>query len=137
MAFVLDASIALAWCFPDESTSAPYEVLDALRTTSALVPAIWPFEIANALLVAERRERLHPADSVRFVELLRALPITIQVRSFDLGVTSLLDLARAHGLSAYDAAYLELAAREGLPLASLDERLRAAAAAAGVPRFPA
>lgn len=93
-------------------------------------------EVANALLAAERRERTHAAHSARFVELLRTLPIQVEVRAADSTVTALLDVARAYGLSASDAAYLELAMREGFPLASSDQRLRAAAARAGVPILP-
>lgn len=136
MAFVLDASVALAWCFQDESSPATDSILHALRTTNALVPTIWPLEIANALLVAERRARIHAADSARFIDLLRTLPIQVEVRPVDSTVTALLAIARDYGLSAYDAAYLDLAMREGLPIASTDQRLRATAAQAGVPVLP-
>jgi predicted nucleic acid-binding protein len=94
------------------------------------VPAIWPLEVANVLLVSERRQRLTQAQTTRFVELLQALPITVD--RGQKGLDSLLALGREHKLSAYDAAYLELATRLGLALATQDARLSAAAIAIGV-----
>jgi predicted nucleic acid-binding protein len=129
---VLDASIAAAWCFPDEASAYAETVLDQLRTTNALVPAIWPLELANILVVGERRQRIQPAETARFVELLQPLPITVDADSPDRALGSVLGLARDYQLSAYDAAYLDLAVRHGLPLATLDRQLRAAAVAAGV-----
>lgn len=132
MALVIDASVALSWCFEDEVGPYAEAVLDRLAETTALVPAIWPLEVTNALVVGERRGRLTEAQSARFAHLLGALPI--EVENVDLAITfgSILATARAHGLSSYDAAYLELAARQGLPLATVDEGLRQAAAVAGV-----
>jgi predicted nucleic acid-binding protein len=127
--FVLDASVTMAWCFNDEVTPYTETVLDRLQSASAAVPAIWPLEVVNVLLVGERRQRLTQAQTARFLELLQALPITVH---HDLKLDSLLALGRHHGLSAYDAAYLELAARLGLPLATQDEKLRAAATTVGV-----
>lgn len=101
-------------------------------STTAVVPAIWPLEVANVLLSAERRGRLTEAQSTRFVELLGALPIVMEQPSVDHILGSVLPLGRHHGLSAYDAVYLELAARLGLPLATRDERVITAAAAIGV-----
>ncbi|WP_136709368.1 type II toxin-antitoxin system VapC family toxin [Agromyces sp. H66] len=133
MSFVLDASVTLAWCFEDESTVETDELLTRLRTDSAIAPSIWVFEIANALTVAQRRRRLVEAKAVLFASTLRSLPIEVAPAP---SMASILAVASAHKLSAYDAAYLELAERTGMPLATLDERLRAAAGAAGVQALP-
>jgi len=131
----VDASVALTWCYPDEHSQYSYAVLDALESAPALVPSLWPLEIANALLVGERRLRLARADVARFLELLDALPIEIDDRTAQRAFSHTLPLARAHSLSAYDAAYLELSMREGFVLATLDQRLRKAARAVGVTVF--
>lgn len=129
---VVDASVTAAWCFEDEETKYARRLLKRSRDIVFYVPAIWPLEMTNVLLVNERRKRINAADTVRFVMLLNELAIQVDrppaMQPFD----STLLLARAHGLSAYDAAYLELALRKGVPLATLDARLRAAAKLAGV-----
>lgn len=130
MAFVLDASTVLAWAIEDERTPPAMSALAALRVDDeARVPAVWWSEVRNALVVNERRGRLGEADVADFLRGLNRLPISID-RSPD--ETALFALARRHRLTVYDAAYLELARREGLPLASLDGDLRAASAS-GVP----
>lgn len=131
MAFVLDAAVSLAWCFEDEETPYASSVFDRLRTDRALVPTIWPVEVANTLLVGERRGRLTLATSTRFVRTLSGLSITVDDRTSSAAFGSILSLSRDLGLSAYDASYLELVAREGLPLATQDSRLRGAADRAG------
>jgi predicted nucleic acid-binding protein len=133
MPFVLDSSVTLTWCFEDEATPYADQVLDLLGSDSALTPAIWPLEIANALRTAERRGRLHPADSVHFTELLRALPVSVESMPLERALGAVLDVARAYELTSYDAAYLEIAMRVGLSLATQDVRLSAAAERAGVP----
>ena len=133
MAFVVDASVALAWCFEDEATPYAESVLDRLQQTEAVVPAIWPLEIANVLLTAQRRQRLTEAQTVRLAQLLRGLPITIDTEGLTQALGSTLSLGREYGLSAYDTSYLELAMRQGLSLATQDAALRQAAARAGVP----
>jgi predicted nucleic acid-binding protein len=130
--FVLDASIALAWCFEDEVTASTRDVLARLATESAAVPAIWPLEMANALIVAERGRRITRADSAEFIGTLESLVISIDAEAPSLGFTRILDLAREERLTAYDAAYLELAMRLGVPLASKDGRLCDAAERVGV-----
>jgi predicted nucleic acid-binding protein len=134
--FVLDASLAVAWCFEDETTAYTEVVFDRLTGgAEALVPPLWPYEVANSLAVAERRKRTTSAKAARFLGRLAKLPISIDStagnqigRAFD----EVLELARQYRLSVYDAAYLELAVRLGLPLASLDHGLRKAAETAGV-----
>lgn len=133
MSFVLDSSVSAAWGFPDEEVPYADKVLTQLQFTTAVVPALWPFEIASVLLVGERRGRLTAAQAQRFVDDLRMLPIIVDDVAWLALVPLVLALGREFGLSAYDAAYLELAARRGLPLATLDARLRDAAARHGVP----
>lgn len=130
MIFVLDASVAISWCFEDEATPATEALLDRLGEAEAVVPALWFYEVANVLVVAERRGRLTEAQAERFIGLLGRLPI--RVEPGEAPMSSLLAIGRRHGLSAYDAAYLALAEHPGLPLASLDSPLRAAARRAGV-----
>ena len=134
--FVLDCSVAMAWCFADETDAVADSVLDRLSEDTALVPSVWPFEVANVLLVAEWRGRIKAADAARFLDLLSALPITIDETTRERAWGPIVSLGREHGLSSYDAAYLELAMREGVPLASRDATLRSAAEASGVPVMP-
>jgi len=131
--FVLDASLTMTWAFTNEATPFTAHILESLRTTYAVTPALWPFEVTNALLDAERRGRINAAQQAEFLERLRLLPIRIEHRPAAWLGQQILPLARAHRLSAYDAAYLELAKREALPLATIDGDLRKAAAAAGAP----
>ena len=132
---VLDASTALAWCFPDESSEWADAVLVALEGQILLVPAVWSLEIANALLVGERKKRLGQGQILRFLTLLGSLPIVEDRQTAAERVRNVLPIAREFDLSAYDAAYLELAVRRGVALATLDARLSKAARAAGVALF--
>lgn len=131
--FVLDCSVTMAWCFGDEATPYTTGVRDQLANLRAIVPTIWPLEVANAILVGERRQRLDEARALRFITLLSGLPITVDDQTSTQAFGPSIHLARAHNLSAYDASYLELATRLGLPLATLDAKLIAAAKATGVP----
>ncbi|MCE5307993.1 MAG: type II toxin-antitoxin system VapC family toxin [Acidobacteriales bacterium] len=133
--FVLDASVALSWCFDDEDDAYGRRVLGMLRMTDAIVPAIWRLEVANAVLVAERRRRLNSVDASRFLTLLEDLNIGVDSGTSVHAFNNTLQLARRYRLSAYDAAYLELALREALPIATLDEDLRYAARKLGVDRI--
>ncbi|HUY31146.1 MAG TPA: type II toxin-antitoxin system VapC family toxin [Pirellulales bacterium] len=133
--FVLDCSIAVAWCFPDEHAPYPQSVLDSLDAATAVVPAIWPLEIVNALLVGERRKRCTQTDTIAWLEFLKALPIWIDDETVARATSETMNLARAQDLSSYDAAYLEIALRLGSPLATLDEKLKVAATAVGVTAF--
>jgi predicted nucleic acid-binding protein len=130
---VLDASVPLAWCFEDESTALPERVLDVLETgTEMLTPSIWPLEVANALLMAERRKRITTAQATAFLQRISKLPILVEPISSNRAFEHILSVARQHQLTEYDAAYLELALREALPLATLDTKLRRAARTAGL-----
>jgi predicted nucleic acid-binding protein len=133
--FVLDCSVTMAWCFDDEGTPYTSGVRDRLAETQAIVPALWPVEVANATMVGERRKRLDEARVARFLSLLSSLPIVVDDETASRAWADTMHLARAHGLSVYDATYLELAMRRGLPLACLDGKLRTAATAVGVPLY--
>ena len=129
--FVVDASITLAWCFADESTDATDGVLRRLLTEGGLVPAHWPMEVANALRFGERRGRIDEAKLSVARSLLTDLPVDV----VPIGISAALDvvdLARRHDLTAYDAVYLDLAATRGLALATVDRRLAAACRDASV-----
>jgi predicted nucleic acid-binding protein len=132
---VIDASVALAWCFPDEASEYAEGVLVALKGRAIVVPAVWGLEIANAMLAGERRKRLKQPEILRFVALLEGLSIVQDGQRVSESVSNVLPLARDHGLPAYDAAYLELSIRHGVPLATLDAKLRKAAQRAGVKIF--
>ncbi len=131
----MDASVALAWCFPDEASEYADGVLVALQEETILVPAVWGLEIANAVLVGERSKRLRPPEIRRFSILLESLTLVQDVQPVGEDFSSVLPLAREYGLSAYDAAYLELSIRHGVPLATLDARLQTAARKAGIKIF--
>lgn len=133
--FVLDNSVVMSWCFIDEENDYADSVLAALETMTAAVPAIWPLEVANVLLVAERRKRLAKSDSIRFLELLRELPVEVIQEAPQRMTSEIMALAREQQLSSYDASYLDLATRKGLPLATSDARLRKAAENCGVALF--
>jgi predicted nucleic acid-binding protein len=130
--FVLDASMTLSWAFEGESTLFTVAVLKSLETVRAITPALWAFEVASVLSIAERRGRMNAAAQAAFLERLRLLPVAIEHRPATWLAQQILPLARNYRLSAYDAAYLELAIRESLPLATLDDDLRRAASEAGV-----
>jgi predicted nucleic acid-binding protein len=130
--FVVDNTVVMSWCFKDEANQYADSVLERLTDATALVPSIWALEVTNVLLAAERRKRLSEADSVRFTTLLSQLPIVVEYESVELIMKDLLSLARFHNLSSYDASYLDLAMRKGLPIATLDNRLIEAATAADV-----
>ncbi len=131
----MDASVALAWGFPDKGNEYADAVLLSLEQETMLVPALFAVEVANGLVVGERRKRLRQAEIRRFLALLDGLSIVQDVQPAAGMISAALALAREHGLSAYDAAYLELAVREGAPLATLDKGLRTAARKAGVREY--
>jgi predicted nucleic acid-binding protein len=125
--FVVDNSIVMAWCFEDEATAYTDAVQDQLVESTAFVPAIWPLEVTNVLLVAERKNRIGKADSGHFIALLSQLPIKVEPTESERAFHDILSLARQYQLSSYDASYLELAIRKGLPIASLDKAIARAA----------
>lgn len=136
MSFVLDNSVALAWCFEDEQTVAVMALLDRVTETGAVVPQLWPVEALNGLLTAERRGRIDGARRWRLAGFLRELPISIDDETASRVWHATAQLADTHHLTAYDATYLELAMRLGLPLATTDKPLIAAARSAEVAVLP-
>lgn len=128
--FVLDCSISAAWCLQEAESETAEKTLALMSRDVALVPSLWLVEMTNVLVVAQRRGRITPADAVRAEDLLRVLPIRIDPVRQDL--PRLRAVALEYGLTAYDAGYLEIAMRNRLPLATLDEGLRKAAKKAGV-----
>lgn len=130
---IVDASLACAWCFPDEQTDYTQAILRAVSgSIDALAPRLWAYEVRNGVLTGVRRGRIPRTHAERFLASLSGLRVGLtDPHSYD-AVFALVD---RHGLTFYDAAYLDLALREGLPLASLDDRLRKAAAKSGVLLF--
>jgi predicted nucleic acid-binding protein len=130
--FVLDASIALSWCFEDEGEGQAVLILERLLQEEAVVPSLWALEVTNGLLTAERRGRLDAAAVSRGGNLLLSLPIVMDPMARSRPFAVIQPLARQHRLSTYDAAYLELAIRKRIPLASLDNGLTTAARKEGL-----
>ena len=127
---VVDSSIALSWCLPDED--AIDQIQQAVAERGAIAPLHWPLEVANALLMAERRQRITAAFRNAALRDLRALPIIFDDETSARAWQEILQVAEAHRLTAYDAAYIELAQRRALPLATLDAEMRGAAHALGI-----
>jgi predicted nucleic acid-binding protein len=129
--FIVDASITLAWCFADESSDLTDGVLRRLLTEGGLAPAHWPVEVANALRFGERRGRIDEAALSVARSLLTDLPVDVVPVDIAAALDAV-DLARRYDLTVYDAVYLDLAARRGLALATVDRRLAAACGKASV-----
>ncbi len=132
MTLVVDASLTLSWYFEDERTPAADALLDQVTNTGAVVPSLWRLETANGLQVAIRRKRIDVAFRDRALTHLTRLPITVDAETDAHAWTTTLQLADRFQLALYDAAYLELAQRRALPLATLDSALRPAADALGL-----
>lgn len=130
--FVVDNSVVVAWGL-DEGSEYSQRVIEKLVDGEALVPGVWPLEFANALLVAERRGRITEAEGARLRELVMALPLSVVPDVASHVASEVMRLARQHELSVYDASYLDLALRAGVPLATLDKRLLDAARRCAVP----
>jgi len=131
MAFVIDASVALPWFLQDERTAFSDAVLASLGSEEYWVPAIWRLEFANALLVAEHKRRIERQTRLEALEYATGLALRVDVAPIDMRPVSA--LAERHGLSAYDASYLELALRQAFGLVTLDRTLAQAAFASGIP----
>lgn len=122
--FVLDADVVLTWCFPDENAALAQHVAGLFkRGDTAVAPSFWPHEVLNALLAGEKRKRISKELVRRFLDELATLPIVLEQFSADVVFDRIQRLSREHGLTAYDAAYLDLALDRGLTLATLDEDL--------------
>ena len=125
--FVIDNSVVMAWCFEDEANSYADTIQDMLIENKAFVPAIWPLEVTNVLLVAERKKRISKAGSGHFTALLSQLPIEVEPSDTDTIFHETISLARQYMLSSYDASYIELAIRKGLPIATQEKAIIRAA----------
>ena len=134
-AAVIDSSATIAWFMPDEHDAKSEQLLDLVTEEGALVPSLWPVEVANALLFAVRRNRVSRKDCERALKSLARLPIEIDTETTGRAWGPTFEVAVRFGLTIYDATYLELAQRRGLPLASLDRELRAATGVLGVKLF--
>lgn len=130
--FVLDGSVTLAWLFHDEKDPYADAIIAKLPDLAMLVPRLWHLEVGNVLLVGERRKRCTQADTTSWLSFLSKMPVHVDGATENRAWSDTISLARQHDLSEYDAAYLELALRERVPLATLDGKLEAAARAAGV-----
>ena len=134
-ACVLDSAMALAWVLPGEGNATTSALLDEVADDGALVPALWPLEIANVLLMAERRQRITQAQRTRALTTLGALPIDFDTETAARAWARTADLAATYNLTVYDATYLELALRSGLKLATLDAALSRAGRMSGIEVF--
>ncbi len=132
MSLVLDSSVTLAWCFDDERTDATDAVLERVAESGAEAPSLWPLEILNALWIAERRGRIDAERRIRLAGFLRDLPVNLDADTASQAWVATARLAALYRLTLYGAAYLELAQRLKLPLATLDADLRAAADALAI-----
>ena len=133
MSFVVDSSVALTWCFAEERTPSTAALLEKVTENGAWAPSLWPLEVLNALLMAERRRRIEPDKRQELIGVLQTLPIFLDKETTAQAWTITTRLAERYRLTLYDAAYLELAQRLELPLATLDKELRDAANTLGVP----
>lgn len=130
--FVLDASITLTWCFPDEKDDAAIRLLRRMAMDTGAAPSIWPLEIANAMVGGERRRRITRSSADEFIRLINSFNIEVDEDASHRALAQVLDTAREYDLSSYDASYLDLAIRRRLPLATADAKLATAATRAGV-----
>jgi len=130
--FVLDCSMTMAWAFHDETTPGILDVLDLAAQEDCAAPSVWPLEVCNAVLTAQRRGRFSSEDVPMFLDLVAGLRVSVDGLGLRRVIDQVLPLAARHALSSYDAAYLELALRKNAPLATLDAGLARAARAAGV-----
>jgi len=138
VSFVLDNSVTMRWFFGDgkpQEIAYAGKVLDAMKNNHGLVPVTWGLEVANVIARAEAKTLITEARSTEFLEMLEALDIDVDSATFTHAMSDTLQLARRYRLSAYDASYLELALRLGIPMATLDTDLQVAAKKAGVKKF--
>jgi predicted nucleic acid-binding protein len=133
--FVLDGSVTLAWLFEDEQDPYADAIIAKLPALDMVVPRLWHLEVANVLLTGERRGRCTLADTTHWLAFLSSLPVVVDTMTESVAWSSTVALARQQNLTSYDAAYLDLALREGIPIATLDAPLRGAAKTVGVPLY--
>ena len=129
---VLDCSVTMTWCFTEETTKNTIAVRDSLLQSNCYVPSIWSLEVNNVLWMAIKNKKISDLQAARFKYLLKALPIQVDYQASDLMNDVIFELSKKFNIPCYDAAYLELALREKLALATLDKTLNKAAKAAGI-----
>jgi predicted nucleic acid-binding protein len=134
--FVLDCSVTMSWCFDDERTDYTDGILENLKDSTAIVPTIWSLEVANVLLLSKKKKRISEIHSANFIDALSTLPITVDPSTSAKAMHSIFVIANQSDLTIYDAAYLELAIREGIPLITLDSKLTQAAKKFHIPVNP-
>jgi predicted nucleic acid-binding protein len=132
--YVLDCSVTMAWFFGDDITQATDKLKDDLGEGAVVVPMIWALEVANVLWLLERKQRIKAYHSEKVQNIIELLPIETDAEPRAMG--RLLGLAREYEITIYDAAYLELSLRHGIPLATVDKKLMGAAISAGIPILP-
>lgn len=130
--YVLDCSVVIAWIFQDEATAQTETLREQLAESIAIVPAIWHLEVTNTLVVSAHRGRIQLTEIPSLISLLESLPLEVDPQTSSQAFSQTFKLAQNYQLSAYDAAYLELAMRQNLPLATLDQRLQEVAKRCGV-----
>lgn len=122
--FVLDCSVALAWCLPDESNDYADNVLDLLVEQQAIVPSLWHLEVMNVLLMAQRKNRLDIDKIPLILHTLSQLSISTDSKQINISDEAFIVFAQQHQVTSYDATYLYLAKREQIPLATLDKKMK-------------
>ena len=130
--FVLDCSVTMSWCFSKETTKQTLSVRDRLLQTHCIVPSIWSLEVNNVLWAAIRNKKISDLQATRFRYLLKSIPIQIDYQASELDQNVIFELSKKFNITCYDAAYLELALREKLALATLDKPLSKAAKSASI-----
>jgi predicted nucleic acid-binding protein len=130
--FVLDCSVALAWCLPDEQSDYAAQTLDLLLDQQAIVPSLWHLEVINVLLMAQRRNRLEKNKISNILQTLSHLNISTDKKHIEINEPNFISFAVKHQITSYDAAYLYLARRENIPLATLDKKMKQIAQNLGV-----
>lgn len=119
--FVVDNSVVLSWVLKDENSKKSQKILNNLTSSRGYVPSLWPYELANALFVAQKRDRIKEVDSAAFIKHLKKLPIFIEESEYDTITKDVLSLSREHNITVYDASYMELAIRKNIAMASFDK----------------
>lgn len=132
MDFVLDTSVTVSWCFEDESSKKCDEILERLLKNTAYVPTLWHLEVGNVLIMAEKKNRINYSRIAEFLSLLSKLDIVVDAETSNKGFHEVFYLSYSEKLTTYDASYLELAMRLGLPLATRDNELMRVAKKIGV-----
>jgi predicted nucleic acid-binding protein len=131
-AFVVDSSVAMAWCFLDQAMPSTKKLLERMGDETALVPGLWFIELTNVLFLAEKKARIDGNKVSEFITLVQSFNLEVDQEASGRAFSDVLPLCRTHQLTSYDAIYLDLAVRRKLPLATLDEPLRRAAKKVGV-----